>query len=48
MKRTHLRNKFIDSKPDADRIAYKKLRHYCVSVIGKEKRPISMILKYVT
>ena len=48
MRRTRLRNRFIDSKTDTDRIAYKKQRYYCVSLIGKEKRPISIILKYVT
>ena len=36
MKRTCLRNKFIDAKPDADRITY------------NGKRPIRAILKYVT
>ena len=48
MRRTRLRNRFIDSKTDTDRITYKKQRYYCVSLIGKEKRPISIILKYVT
>ena len=38
MRRTSLRNKFIDSKTDADRIAYNKQRNYCVSLIRKEKR----------
>ena len=36
--RTRLRNKFIDSKTDADRIAYNKQRNYCVSLIPKEKK----------
>ena len=35
MRRTRLRNKFIDSKTDADRIAYNKQRNYCVSLIRK-------------
>ena len=36
MRRTRLRNKFIDSKADADRIAYNKQRINCVSLIRKE------------
>ena len=35
MERTCLRKKFIDSKTDGDRIAYKKQRNYCVSLIRK-------------
>ena len=38
MRRTRLRNKFIDSKTDADRITYNKQRNYCVSLIRKEKK----------
>ena len=38
MRRTHLRNKFLDSKTDADRIAYNKQRNYCASLIRKEKK----------
>ena len=37
-RRTRLRNKFIDSKSDAERIAYNKQRNYCVSLIRKEKK----------
>ena len=55
MKGTRLRKKSIDSKTDADRIAYNKQRDYCVSLIRKEKRStvisnqiITVILKYVT
>ena len=48
MKRTILRNKFTDFKTDTDRIAYNKQRNYCVTRLRKEKRPISVILKYVT
>ena len=36
-RRTHLRNKFMDSKTDADRIDYNKQRNYCVRLIRKEK-----------
>ena len=38
MKRTRLRNKFMDSKTDADRTAYDKQSNYCVSLIPKEKK----------
>ena len=38
MRRTSLKNKFIDSKTDVDRIAYNKQRNYCVSLIRKEKK----------
>ena len=37
MRRTLLRNEFIDSKTDANRIAYNKQRNYCVSLIQKKK-----------
>ena len=37
-RRIRLRNNFIDSKTDADRIAYNKQRNYCVSLIRKEKK----------
>ena len=47
IRRTRLRNKFIDSKTDADRIAYNKQRNFCVSQIRQEK-PIAVILIYVT
>ena len=43
MRRTRLRNKFIDFKADADRIAYSKQRNCCVSLIRKEKKPITAI-----
>ena len=35
MRITLLRNKFINFKTDADRIAYNKQRNYCVSLIRK-------------
>ena len=38
IRRTRLRNKFIDSKTDVDRIACNKQRNYCVSLIRKEKK----------
>ena len=44
LRRIRFRNKFIDSKTDADRITYKKQRNYCLSLIRKEKKPITIIL----
>ena len=38
MSRIRLKNKFLDSKTDADRIAYNKKRNCCVSLIQKEKK----------
>ena len=38
MRRTRLRDKSIDSKTDANIIAYNKQRNYCVSLMQKEKR----------
>ena len=38
MRKTRLRNKFINFKTNADRIAYNKQRNYCVSLIRKEKK----------
>ena len=38
MKRNRLRNKFLDSKSDIDRKAYKKQRNYWVSLIRQEKK----------
>ena len=37
MRRTRLKNKFIGSKTDADRIAYTKQCNYCLSLIRKKK-----------
>ena len=45
MRRTGLRNKFMDSKTDADRIAYNKQRKYCVSLLQKEKNAYYSNLK---
>ena len=38
MRKNRLRNTFIDSKTDVDRVAYNKQRNYCVSLIRKEKK----------
>ena len=46
MRRTGLRNKFIDSKTDADRIGYNKQHKHCVSLLLKQKKMlITAILK---
>ena len=47
MKRTHLRNKFIDSKTDAKRIAHNRQRNYGVTLIPKEKRSINLNIRDV-
>ena len=38
MKRTRLRNKFLNTKKDIDRRAYNKQRNYVVSLLRKEKK----------
>ena len=38
MKRTRLRNKFLNTKSDIDRKAYNKQRNLCVSLIWREKK----------
>ena len=38
MKRSRLRNKFLNSKSDVDHRAYNKQRNLCVSLIRKEKK----------
>ena len=43
MKRSRLRNKFLNTKSDIDRKAYNKLRNYVVSLLRKEKK-ISMVI----
>ena len=48
MRRTRLKNKFIDSKTGADGIANNKQRNYCVSLYEKKKKTITVILIHVT
>ena len=50
MRRTPWRNKFINFKTDANRIAYNKQRYYCVSRIRKEKKAYysNLKIRYVT
>ena len=38
MKRSRLRNKFLNTKSGIDRKAYNKQRNLCVSLIGSEKK----------
>ena len=38
MKRSRLRNKFLNTKSDFDRKAYNKQRNLCVSLIRREKK----------
>ena len=38
MKRSRLRNKFLETKSDIDRKAYNKQRDLCVSLIRREKK----------
>ena len=40
MKRSRLRNKFLNTKNDLDRKAYDKQRNYVVSLFRKEKKEI--------
>ena len=48
MRNTLLRNKLINFKANADRIAYNKNVIIVLVWYGNEKRPISIILKYMT
>ena len=43
MKRSRLRNKFLNTKSDIDRKAYNKQRNYVFSLLRKQKR-ISLII----
>ena len=38
MKRSRLRNKFLNTRSDIDRKAYNKQRNLCVSLIRREKK----------
>ena len=44
MKRSCLRNKFLNTKSDLDRKAYNKQKNYVVSLMRKEKRNFMVIL----
>ena len=43
MKRSRLRNKFLNSKSDIDRKAYNAQRNLCVSLIRQAKKNLSLI-----
>ena len=45
MKRSRLRNKFLNSKGDSDRRVYNKQRNICVSLIRQEKKSFFRNLK---
>ena len=44
MKRSRLRNKFLNTKSDLDRKAYNKQRNYLVSLMRKEKNNFIVFL----
>ena len=44
MKRSRLRNKFLNTRSDLDRKAYNKQRNYVVSLLRKEKNNFTIIL----
>ena len=45
MKRSRLRNKFLNSKSDSDWRVYNKQRNICVSLIRQEKKSFFRNLK---
>ena len=38
MKRTRLRNRFLKSMPDSNRVTYNTHRNYCISLVKKAKK----------
>ena len=44
MKRSRLRNKFLNTRSDIDRKAYNKQRNYVVSLLRKKKRSFTVTL----
>ena len=44
MKRSRLRNKFLNTKSDLDRKTYNKQRNYVVGLLGKEKKEFNVNL----
>ena len=48
MKRSRLRNKFLNTESDIDRKAYNKQRNLCVSLTRSEKKNFFSILIRVT
>ena len=47
MKRSRLRNKFLNTKSDIDRKVYNKQRNYVISLLRKEKKICMVILSSV-
>ena len=43
MTRSKLRNKFLDNKTEENRTLYMKQRNYCVSLLRKTKKCITLI-----
>ena len=48
MKKSRLRNKFLSTKTDIDRKAYKKQCHLCVSLIRREKKNFNINTRDIT
>ena len=48
MKRSRLKNKFLNTKRDIDRKAYNKQHNLCVSLIRREKKTSLIMSVHVT
>ena len=48
MKKSGLRNNFLNTKSDIDRKAYKKQCHLCVSLIRREKKNFNINTRDIT
>ena len=48
MKKSRLRNNFLNTKTDIDRKAYKKQCHLCVSLIRREKKNFNINTRDIT
>ena len=48
MKRSRLRDKFLNTKRDIDRKTYNKQRNHCVSLIRRKRKSSLIILVHVT
>ena len=48
MKKSGLRNNFLNTKSDIDRKAYKKQCHICVSLIRREKKNFNINTRDIT
>ena len=45
MERTHLRNKFLKNPTNENRLAYRRKRNFCVSLLRNEKKGVFCELK---